>query len=522
MNRLRALVIHPFLLAAHPILFLYSRNMGEVSPGETLYPLATALVAASVLYLLFRQVLRDRLKAGVVVSVAALMFFLYAPVFERFVHGMEVHGLLVGRHRTFLPIWGLAFAAVPVLVARARRGLDSMTYFLNMLGTVLVVITLFTIAVQAGHSVRESGRNRAWEDVIDRLLETEQLHPPKGNPLRDVYYIILDEYGRSDILRRFYYCDNGAFIQHLRSKGFYVADRSRSNYLATYPSLLSSLNLDHIETLSRDMGRGSIDLRRAGEMIRNNRVCRSLQRIGYKFIFFPTRYQVTCRNPYADLCVSAGRLELNEFDRILFYSSVLQGFYSAPYAQRANLLYQLEQLKAIPRIQGPKFTFAHILCPHEPYVFDSQGNLPEQSFLDEVNPHNRAQLYADQVTYISKKIEEVIDAILSGSKVRPVVIVQGDHGPWPSASQARDGKETARMVRSSILNAYYLPDGGGAHALYPTISPVNSFRVVFNRYFGGRYKLLPDTTYDVNLSPTQPCTRFRVVKSAETHGPMRD
>jgi hypothetical protein len=45
-----------------------------------------------------------------------------------------------------------------------------------------------------------------------------------------------------------------------------------------------------------------------------------------------------------------------------------------------------------------------------------------------------------------------------------------------------------------ILNAYYLPDAGGGE-LYESISPVNSFRVLFNTYFGGKLELLADTAY---------------------------
>ena len=44
-----------------------------------------------------------------------------------------------------------------------------------------------------------------------------------------------------------------------------------------------------------------------------------------------------------------------------------------------------------------------------------------------------------------------------------------------------------------ILNAYYLPGYDGD--LYATISPVNSFRLVFNSYFGGEYDMLEDVSY---------------------------
>jgi hypothetical protein len=44
-----------------------------------------------------------------------------------------------------------------------------------------------------------------------------------------------------------------------------------------------------------------------------------------------------------------------------------------------------------------------------------------------------------------------------------------------------------------ILNAYYLP--GYNDLLYPTISPVNTFRLVLDAYLGAKYPLLDDISY---------------------------
>jgi hypothetical protein len=37
--------------------------------------------------------------------------------------------------------------------------------------------------------------------------------------------------------------------------------------------------------------------------------------------------------------------------------------------------------------------------------------------------------------------------------------------------------------------------GGGTSQIYPTITPVNTFRLIFNIYFGGNYPLLEDKSY---------------------------
>ncbi len=51
----------------------------------------------------------------------------------------------------------------------------------------------------------------------------------------------------------------------------------------------------------------------------------------------------------------------------------------------------------------------------------------------------------------------------------------------------------------SILNAYYLPDGG-EQLLYDSISPVNTFRLILRHYFNEDIELIDDialfSTYD--------------------------
>ena len=49
-------------------------------------------------------------------------------------------------------------------------------------------------------------------------------------------------------------------------------------------------------------------------------------------------------------------------------------------------------------------------------------------------------------------------------------------------------------MRLSILNAYYVNDQAKS-SLYPSITPVNSFRVIFNSLFNTKIPLLDDTSY---------------------------
>jgi hypothetical protein len=91
-----------------------------------------------------------------------------------------------------------------------------------------------------------------------------------------------------------------------------------------------------------------------------------------------------------------------------------------------------------------------------------------------------------------------VDGVLERSPSPPVIIVQGDEGPYPEGTEGVDynwSRLSVRLLRqrTGILNAYHLP-GDHAAQLYPDISPVNSFRVVFNTYLGTHLPLLPDRT----------------------------
>ena len=99
-------------------------------------------------------------------------------------------------------------------------------------------------------------------------------------------------------------------------------------------------------------------------------------------------------------------------------------------------------------------------------------------------------------------IEELVHHILTTSTNEPIIIIQSDHGP--SIKWSRGG-ENSRLdegiddlvifERTGILNAYYLPSNCNREGLYPSISPVNSFRVVFNSCLGANFDLLDDKSY---------------------------
>ena len=111
----------------------------------------------------------------------------------------------------------------------------------------------------------------------------------------------------------------------------------------------------------------------------------------------------------------------------------------------------------------------------------------------EIRYGNRIYPGQELLIFINKKVRETIDTILANAKSPPVIIIFGDHGPR-SELNWEDVDRTNHHESMSVLNALYLP-GVDNDLLRPGLSPVNTFRIVFNEYFGQQYELLPDRSY---------------------------
>jgi hypothetical protein len=187
---------------------------------------------------------------------------------------------------------------------------------------------------------------------------------------------------------------------------------------------------------------------------------------------------------------------LTEFEDMLWKTSLARIVYDMPqlipqlnmqrpqkweyYEHYQQTHFILEELKHIPEMQGAKFVFAHILVPHAPYIFAPSG--------DFLWANGRAAGYVSNVQFIDSQIVPVIKEIIKGSKNPPIIIMMGDHG----ATDIQKLETPQR--RMSILNAFYVSDQA-RHDLYKTMTPVNTFRIVFNNYFETDYPLLEDLSY---------------------------
>ncbi|MFH0777057.1 MAG: hypothetical protein V2A71_00355 [Candidatus Eisenbacteria bacterium] len=482
----RPFVIHPFLFALFPVLFLFSHNIEELSARVMIAPATVLILGAFLLWFLLSLLLRDRIRAGLVVSLALLLFFSYGHVND-LMKNLAWGGLGPLRHRHLLCIWGGLFALGAYFSLRSRRNLYGLTNFLNIVAIFSVAIPLFNIAVY------EAGTRNASDQ--SGIMEIDVAKLPKAGELPDIYYIILDEYGGEDILREMYRHDNGPFLDSLSKRGFYVARKSRSNYHYTHWSLVSSLNSEYLT--------GTGNWR---DRIRNSKVFRVLKKCGYTTVAFSSEISYTdLRN--VDVYMGP-KWAFNEFQNQLMNATplliVTSKLWSSAGFHRQHILYTLEHLTDASRSEKPVLVFAHIFCPHPPFVFEEDGSpATGDRFLkfDDAAWSARGKAiveeytegYRKQIVFLNRRLTTIIDGMLSNSSRPCVIVLQADHGPR-AKFYYDDIDRSYLKERFSILNAYYLPDTDYGH-LYEGISPVNTFRVIFNRYLGTELELLDDRCY---------------------------
>jgi len=500
------IVVHPLLFAMFFVLALYSANANEVSPSEIIMPLIAAigfallvLLLALLLIGLIRKLKKpqkpskpyqiwDLNKAAIIASIFVVLFFTFGHIIAAITGGQVTLGLL-------LPlVWLAIFFVGAYFVVMTRKDLHKLTVALNIVAITLVIIPAISIVV---NETNYTGKYATVTGEMD--INSDDLVKPETLP--DIYYIILDRYASASTLREVYDFDNSEFINYLSSKGFYVANESRANYTKTRSSLASSLNMDYINYLSDQYGEKYQDLGPIYEIMEDNVVWRLLKSVGYEFVYFGSWWEPTRENVYAD--VSSSYAQIPDFTNL-----VLKTTLAYPIAATLGLiddsstthyncaLYTFNHIAEMSDNVEPIYVFAHMLLPHPPYVFDKEGNYLTA---EAASKKSREVNYIEQLTATNDMATELIDGLLSSSKVRPIIILQADEGPFPRGTDFptfkwEDASEIELKEKYGILNAYYLPDIT-EDVLYPSITPINSFRLIFNLYFGADFMLLPDKSY---------------------------
>lgn len=474
---------YPLVFSIYPALALLAENIGEVKAETGLRPALISLSAGALLFGLLSVLLRSRYRAAFLSTLWLALFFAYG----------HLHILLIEKYPDIDFTWWLIGVWVILAILfywwATRPGISFVdsARTLNVLALGLVIVSLVQVSL--------GSQKRSGHFLGAKKAPVQELVRPQNPP--DVYYFILDSYTRDDLLKQAYGYDNSEFLDGLRARGFYVAECSQSNYIRTEISLGSTLNMSYLQGLDPTFVPESTRRRVLWDSLKHSAVRYNFESMGYKTVAFATGFAWSELEDadvfYTPPPFSAG---LTEFETLFMQTTLALHAQDLGWIDpdeimgqnfRDRTLLVFDKMDDIARMPEPTFAHVHVISPHPPFVFGPDGKHTDPAdFWNEKQlypPALYAEGYQNQLTFLNLKMLEAVDTLIAESETPPIIVLQGDHGPWLQPQNKRFW----------ILNAYYLP--GHHEELYPTISPVNTFRMIFDAYFGGKYDMLPDVSY---------------------------
>lgn len=452
-----------------------------------------------VLFGIGKLLLKTNPKAAIWTSILLTIFFFFGA-FHDFVKTSTFFSI-ISSYSILLPLILVIIIVSAIVLKRNKKQQVRMTAYLNAVLLFLVLLELqVTIYQLATHKTQKN--NLTYGTVLPEL----QIASLPDSLKPDIYFILFDEYASTKSLKKYLDYDNSSLDSLLTQKGFYVAAHSSSNYNATPHSLASTLNLQYLNAeLEGYLYTPSISLK-AQQTIDESFFPTALATAGYKLInnsIFNFSGTESLREPFFNFDIKNilmletlwGRIEKDiwwnvslrlftgeEIDKKITKRALVRRNQSM--ANIHNTFRQLKEQQA-----QPVFLYTHLILPHDPYIYTKDGNIRTLSTHDHEPGKTKDSLYTQQVQYANILIDSIASlAIHTPSKRPKVVVIAGDHGyrNFKSADKIRE-KEFANLISIYFSDQNYT-------MLHDSMSSVNIFRVISNKYFQAKLPLLKDST----------------------------
>lgn len=480
-------LVHPILFAIFPIVFLYANNLQLVLTEEIILPLILSVSFSIIFWFILKLILKNSKKAGLIVSLFLVLFFTYGHAYIM-INNADIESFLIVQHRYLLIPFGLAFIIGTIYFVKTKRKLNNATAITNGIAITIVLMASLNLI---------NFNFETTSEEIDESLGTVPVSNIENLP--DIYYIVLDGYANARTLNLEYNFDNKEFIDFLKAKNFYLPSKTHGNYPLTYLSLTSSLNMKYLNYLEEKLETKQKAQVVANKLMNNNEVMKTLKSKGYKVVSFDTGTWLTNSIQIADWNACGTNYGNSEFLGMLVRTTMFNPIHVQLLEtdHREGILCIFSEIPKIKQRTGePIFVFAHLIIPHPPFLFGSNGEPAEASTLDLTGGWENTEAYVNQLIFANKKTQEVIEQLLADENP-PIIIVQSDHGPRGNVDWNNPSDEMLMRVLG-IFNAYYFPNDNEKN-LYDSITPVNSFRVIFQSYFEDDIELLEDKSYFSNV-----------------------
>ena len=389
----------------------------------------------------------------------------------------------------------------PVLLRRVQ-------VYLSTLFILFIIVEVFNLGVTIFRVAKNKNLIYPLENPTAAFLPVQ-----RDNQKPDIYFMVFDAYTNNNTLQQFWGYSNADLLNWMKSENFYVVDSGNANYNFTPFSISSTLNMDYLPADVARKGNDPLTVMKGVKSMSQNEVINFLKKENYQLKYFI---------PFDNQIQDVGLVhEFDNFGDKELYNQTFPARFEHDVSW--NFLYgkwkpgwiKTKSVEDLPSYQNfllrtqdvgkivhnvkqscdnggqrqPQFVYAHFMITHQPHLFDSLGNPRKGKEL--INQRNLFDTYIQQVKYANIVIREIVEYIKMHNRKNTVIIIEGDHG-------FRDFKGSMTHYQFPNLNAIYFPDHN-YNSLYSQMSPVNTFRIVFNHYFDQNLPLKKDSTVIVNF-----------------------
>ena len=407
-------------------------------------------------------------------------------------------------------IWALATLSVLILIYRLRYK----SWFLSAGMWFAVTVTLVPLGQYAVFTATTESQG---VESFHSTTGTENVMESRP----DIYFLLLDGFGRQDVLRELFGIDTSGFVAELRQNGFVVANRALSAHPTTWLSIPAILDQDY-QVLPGDQGWLSTTKQKDAVMGGASRTHQILYANGYHFVTAGTAWPSFCdpspisevencvvRSPDVEAALSDAfiRYQIASMTPLLGleHYGLLPGFITA-FWQGPDLFetvggksfLTLDILEAVDKAHlrddsTPLFVFGHMMYPHPPFTLGPECGVQARGIPDLSVGWDDVSGYQDGVNCTITQVLELV------AKVDPsaVIVIQSDHGPTPGSPDSLSEADVpieSLWARASVLSAVRLPERCRPF-VSDTYAGTNTFKVIIDCLAGNPKLPIPERSY---------------------------
>ncbi|HTS46173.1 MAG TPA: sulfatase-like hydrolase/transferase [Puia sp.] len=491
------------LLPAFFLLHNYNEIFGFIPMKQMILDAIIIYGILALAYFILRRMKITDQKSCLILLIVSALFLFYVPL-NNFLRQIVFRNI-------FKSFWLLTPVFVILVLIAIRKIIKSdqvsprLNLFLNVVMICLVATELIGVANNLRKLQVTGNLIYSSKSLSDNYVPTKM--PDSSKP--DIYFLVFDEYTNNKTLEKLWHFDNSAITDWLSGKGFYTPANTRANYSFTVYSVSSTFNMNYIDPVRGSDGTVPKYVLQGAESLNDNETFRILKKENYVIDFLaPFKNSYTSNNlgsffGYVSAQKIIGQTLAGKLDSSLKFNFTY-GKWSGTkddeipkglkqhFALVRNTVDQIKKSVDSNSNRQPHFVYGHILVPHEPHMFDSSGNF----LIKKVRENSTSfSTYVPSVKYADSLIREIVEHVTRYNKHNTIIIIEGDHGFRSFFVDENWFVRTPDSLKNYFLPnfyAIYFPDKNYSR-LYDHISPVNTFRIVFDQFFMQNFPILKDS-----------------------------